>query len=114
MEAAEDRQESLRMIRDSAAAVAPRRRRSQAHPRAALPDPGFDRATWREMGDMGWLGLRVRRSAGGSGLGARRILRAAEEFGAGLVPEPLIQGAMAARLLLGRAPRAPLLRGVAS
>jgi alkylation response protein AidB-like acyl-CoA dehydrogenase len=62
-------------------------------------DPGFDRDMWREMCDMGWLGLRIPEDDGGSGLGAREFCGLAEELGAGLVPEPLIPAAMAAQLL---------------
>ena len=51
------------------------------------------------MCEIGWLGLRIPKTAGGSGLGAHRFCRLAEELGAELVPEPLITAAMAAQLL---------------
>ena len=50
--------------------------------------PGFDRDVWREMCAKGWLQL-----------GVLDLCGVAEELGAGLVPEPLIVAAMAARLL---------------
>lgn len=50
--------------------------------------PGFDRGVWRDICAKGWLQL-----------GTREFCGVAEELGAGLVPEPLIAAAMAARLL---------------
>ncbi len=98
MEALEDRAERIRMIRDSAGAIVPagdlKRVRALRY-----AEPGFDRAVWREMCALGWLGLRVAEAAGGSGLGMREYCALAEECGAGLVPEPLIACSMAARVL---------------
>jgi alkylation response protein AidB-like acyl-CoA dehydrogenase len=94
-----DTLEHLQMLKDSAAAIAPRTgdfRRIRAQ---RFTEPGFDRGTWREMCEMGWLGLRIPEDLGGSGLGAREFCGLAEELGAGLVPEPLIAAAMAAQLL---------------
>jgi alkylation response protein AidB-like acyl-CoA dehydrogenase len=99
MHAAEERAESLRMIRDSAAAVAPRGGDLKRIRDLRFAEPGFDRAIWREMAEMGWPGLRLSEDAGGSGLGMAAFCALAEELGAGLVPEPLIPVAMAAKLL---------------
>jgi alkylation response protein AidB-like acyl-CoA dehydrogenase len=98
VEALEDRAERIRMIRDSAGAIVPpgdlKRVRALRY-----AEPGFDRAVWREMCGLGWLGLRVAEAAGGSGLGMREYCALAEECGAGLLPEPLIACSMAARVL---------------
>ncbi|WP_227651210.1 acyl-CoA dehydrogenase family protein, partial [Klebsiella pneumoniae] len=66
------------MIRESAAAIVPpgdlariRRLRYRA--------PGFDRAIWREICEMGWPGLRLAEAAGGSGLGMLEYCALAEE-----------------------------------
>ena len=99
MAAAEERDESLRMIRDSAAAVAPGDGSLRRIRDLRFTEPGFDRAVWRGMAEMGWVGLRLPEEAGGSGLGMAAFCALAEELGAGLVPEPLIPVAMAARLL---------------
>jgi alkylation response protein AidB-like acyl-CoA dehydrogenase len=99
MDAAEERDESLRMIRDSAAAVAPRGGDLKRIRDLRFTEPGFDRAVWREMAEMGWIGLRLSEDAGGSGLGMAAFCALAEELGGGLVPEPLIPVAMAAKLL---------------
>jgi alkylation response protein AidB-like acyl-CoA dehydrogenase len=100
---------SLRMIRDSAAALVPRGdlRRVRA---LRFAVPGFDRAAWRQICGLGWAGLALPESAGGSGLGMRAFAALAEELGTGLVPEPLIAAAMGARVLAGP-PLAALLAG---
>lgn len=99
-----DRTENIRMIRDSAQAIAKRgdlRRVREWRDRS----PGFDRATWQAMCDLGWVGLRVAEEDGGSGLGMLELCALAEELGAALTPEPLIAGVLAARLLDGAARR---------
>jgi alkylation response protein AidB-like acyl-CoA dehydrogenase len=110
MTAADDRAENIRLIRDSAAAVAPPSG-DRARVRALrFHEPGFDRGVWRAICAMGWIGLRVPAEAGGAGLGMQEYCALAEEFGAGLVPEPLIPGALAAAVLQGD-PLAALLTG---
>ncbi len=96
---AEDRGESLRMIRDSAAGLAPRTGDFKRIRALRFTEPGFDRAVWKEMAEMGWIGLRVPEDAGGSGLGMQAFCALCEELGASLMPEPLIPVSMAARLL---------------
>jgi alkylation response protein AidB-like acyl-CoA dehydrogenase len=91
--------EDLRMIRESAAGIAPRNSDFKRIRALRFVEPGFDRAVWREMCDMGWLGLLVPEDQGGSGLGVQEFCALTEELGAALIPEPLIAGAMAARLL---------------
>ncbi|MDQ1081364.1 acyl-CoA dehydrogenase family protein [Pseudoroseomonas cervicalis] len=99
MSAMLEQDDSLRMIRDSAAGLAPRqgdRRRIRA---LRFQAPGFDRKVWRQMGELGWIGLRLPEEKGGSGLGMGEFCALAEELGAALAPEPLIQGALSAALL---------------
>ena len=90
----------LQMVKARAAGAAPRK--GDLARITALRDtmPGFDRAVWRAMCEKGWLGLRVPKAAGGSGRGAHRFCRVAEQLGTELAPEPLITAAMAAQLLL--------------
>jgi alkylation response protein AidB-like acyl-CoA dehydrogenase len=95
----EDRDDGVRMIRDSAAGIAPRTGDFRRVRGLRFTEPGFDRAVFREMCQMGWLGLMIPEAAGGSGLGAREFCALAEELGASLIPEPLIGAALAARLL---------------
>jgi alkylation response protein AidB-like acyl-CoA dehydrogenase len=91
--------EHLQMLKDSAAGIAPRKGDYKRIRALRFTEPGFDRGTWREMCEMGWLGLRIAEDRGGSGLGAREFCGLAEELGAGLVPEPLIAAAMATEFL---------------
>ena len=81
--------ENLRLIRDSAAAIVPRGdlRRVRALRFTGL---GYDPAVLRQMGEMGWLGLRVPEADGGAGLGMAELCVVAEEAGAALAPEPLV------------------------
>lgn len=110
MSAAGDRAENIRLIRDSAAAVAPRGRDLSRIRALRFREPGFDRGVWREICAMGWPGLRVPAEAGGAGLGMQEYCALAEELGAGLMPEPLIPCALAASALQG-GPLAALLAG---
>ncbi|HEY0181669.1 MAG TPA: acyl-CoA dehydrogenase family protein, partial [Rhodopila sp.] len=99
MTTAEDRDEGVRMIRDSAAGIAPRTGDFRRIRDLRFTRPGFDRGVFREMCQMGWVGLMIPEDAGGSGLGVREFCALTEELGASLVPEPLIGAAIAARLL---------------
>ena len=91
--------DEIAMIRDSAAAVAPRDG-SLARIRALrFKRPGYDPAVWRRMGELGWIGLRVPEAQGGSGLGLLAQGALLEELGAGLAPEPLVHGALSATVL---------------
>lgn len=60
-------------------------------------DPiGWDRAVWRQMGELGWLGLAMPESVGGFGgtmIDASLVL---EQFGTTLVPEPYTASAVLA------------------
>ena len=95
----EDREDGVRMIRDSAAGIAPRTGDFRRVRALRFTKPGFDRAVFREMAQMGWIGLMLPEDAGGSALGLREFCALTEELGAALVPEPLIPAALAASLL---------------
>ena len=104
----DDRAESIRMIRDSAAGIAPRdgdRRRVRA---LRFARPGFDPTVLRAMGEQGWIGLRVPEDQGGAGLGLREMCALAEELGAALAPEPLVPAALSAALLSAAGAEEPL------
>lgn len=109
----DERDDAIRMIRDSAAGIAPRggdRKRIRA---LRFQSPGFDPAVWRQMGEQGWIGLRVPEEQGGAGLGMGAFCALAEELGAALAPEPLVHGALSARLLAEVGATGPLERLVA-
>ncbi|MCB4822351.1 acyl-CoA dehydrogenase family protein [Roseicella aerolata] len=105
---ADDRAESIRMIRDSAAAVAPPGGDLKRVRDLRFQDPGFDAGLFRQMGEMGWIGLRVPEEMGGAGLGVGEMCALAEELGRGLVPEPLIPAALSAQLLAAAGGKGPL------
>jgi len=93
------RAEGLRLIRESAAAVAPRQGDLRRIRALRFTRPGFDPAIWREICAMGWVGIRVPEGQGGAGLGMAEYCALAEEFGAALMPEPLIGAVLATAVL---------------
>lgn len=95
----DDRAESIRMIRDSAAAVAPPGGDTKRVRALRFKDPGYDAGVLRQMGEMGWIGLRVPEAQGGAGLGLGEACAIAEEMGRGLAPEPLVPAMLSARIL---------------
>lgn len=96
-----EQEENLRMLRDSAAAVAPRDGGLKRIRALRFQVPGFDRAVWRQICEMGWVGLRLPEADGGAGLGMTEFCAIAEELAGGLVPEPLVACASAAKVLRG-------------
>lgn len=95
----DDRQQFVQMIRDSAGAIAPRGGSLDRIRALRFRQPGFDRESWREIGQLGWIGLRLPEERGGVGLGMVESVALYEELGRGLMPEPLIAGTLAAALL---------------
>ena len=95
--------EIVRMIRDSASAIAPRGGPLDRVRALRFTNPGFDGAVWRQMAELGWIGLRLPEAKGGSGLGMLESVALYEELGRGLVPEPLIAGSLAAAMLAATA-----------
>lgn len=70
--------------------------------------PGYERAVWREMANMGWLAILVPEAHGGLGLGLPEAAVIAEEIGRQLLPEPFIAGAVHAATALCQAPDSAL------
>ncbi|MDB5902159.1 MAG: hypothetical protein JWM26_1037 [Betaproteobacteria bacterium] len=71
--------------------------------RALRGTPGeYDRAVWRQMAELGWLGISIPEAYGGMGLGLAETAIVAEGLGRALAPEPytacavLAAGAIAA------------------
>lgn len=92
-----DIRESMDMIRESAGGIVGEDLTRVRGLRYTAP--GFDRAVWREICDMGWPALRVSEAEGGAGLGMLPYCALAEELGRGLLPEPLIPASLAAAFL---------------
>jgi len=109
--AEDDRAESIRMIRDSAAAVAPPGGDLKRIRALRFQAPGYDPKVWAEMGALGWIGLRVSEDLGGSALGMGEFCALAEALGAGLAPEPLVPCTLSAMLLAAAVSHPESLRG---
>ena len=63
---------------------------------------GWDRALYKEMAELGWVGLAVSDEAGGAGLGWLHLALLLEEHGRALLPSPLLPSTLAA-IALARA-----------
>lgn len=81
--------ENVRLLRDSAAAVAPPGGGLGRVRALRFGLPGFERSVWRQMAEMGWASLRGPEAAGGAGLGLVEACALMTELGGALVPEPL-------------------------
>jgi alkylation response protein AidB-like acyl-CoA dehydrogenase len=80
---------------------------SLAATRTVERDGGFDRARWREMAGLGWMGLELSPDVGGSGRSFLDTVLVAEELGRALLPSPFVPTvAMAAPVLDGARQRA--------
>src|SRR5579862_9274931 len=51
---------------------------------------GYSRPLWREMANLGWLGIVFPEAHGGLGLGYTDLMVVLEGLGRGLMPEPMI------------------------
>jgi acyl-CoA dehydrogenase len=84
--------EEQQLLRDSAAAFV--RNHSSLRRIRALRDgndaDGFSRDLWRDVAGLGWLGIPFPEDDGGLGLGLKELALVLEEFGKGLMPEPLL------------------------
>jgi alkylation response protein AidB-like acyl-CoA dehydrogenase len=60
---------------------------------------GFEAPQWRQLADMGYLGLVVPAERGGQGLGAVELAVVAEEAGRVCLPGPLLDAVLGAALL---------------
>jgi alkylation response protein AidB-like acyl-CoA dehydrogenase len=67
---------------------------------------GFSRALWREMAELGWVGIILPERSGGAGLGYADLAVVMEELGRGLMPEPMLSTVLlgANAVLLGGSP----------
>jgi alkylation response protein AidB-like acyl-CoA dehydrogenase len=56
---------------------------------ASDPD-GFSRALWKQMAELGWVGIPFPESLGGAGMGLSELAVVLEELGRNLAPEPFL------------------------
>lgn len=86
------------------------------HRRGIVKQGGFSKESWKDLADLGLLGLQVPEASGGLGLGPIEAMVVMEELGRGIVLEPFASVALVATHLLaaGHAPSAaPWLQGIA-
>lgn len=63
-------------------------------------DMGLDEPLWRQMGELGWLGMRIAEEYGGSGLSLTDLVPLAEEFGRALVSGPFTASSVTSAAML--------------
>jgi alkylation response protein AidB-like acyl-CoA dehydrogenase len=64
-------------------------------------DPtGFSRDLWHEMAGLGWVGIVIPETYGGSGLGYSHLMVVMEEIGRGLMPEPMVPAVLGSAALV--------------
>src|SRR5262245_49311056 len=63
------------------------------------PD-GFSRALWRQMAELGWVGIPFPESLGGAGMGLAELAVVLEELGRTLAPEPFVSTVLLAGSVL--------------
>jgi alkylation response protein AidB-like acyl-CoA dehydrogenase len=61
---------------------------------------GVEAGSWQQMGELGWLGMRIPEVYGGSGLTMTSLVPLAEEFGRALVSGPFTASAVTAAAML--------------
>jgi alkylation response protein AidB-like acyl-CoA dehydrogenase len=86
------------------------------HRRSIVKAGGFSKESWKDLADLGLLGLHVPEASGGMGFGPVDAMVVMEELGRGIVLEPFAPVALVATHLLsaGNAPSAALwLQGIA-
>ena len=64
---------------------------------------GFSADLWKQMGELGWLGLALPEAAGGSGMGLLDLCLLIEEMGHACVPSPFVEAIAGSGLLLAEA-----------
>lgn len=83
--------------------------------RASETAEGFDRAQWKELGELGWLAMAIPERAGGGGYGFMELAVLGEEMGRSLFPSPFLPTVvMGAHLLTELGDHGDLLASVAA
>jgi alkylation response protein AidB-like acyl-CoA dehydrogenase len=90
-----------------------------AHVREFVDDPaGWSKALWKQMADLGWMGLPFAESHGGLGMGYLDIVLLLGELGRALAPVPYLSSVAICGMAIDRCgsddQRARLLPGIAS
>lgn len=88
--------EHARMLRDSVADFVKRGTDLKRARRLRDTQPGFERPVWKQMAELGWLGILVPEEYGGLGLGCAEMAVVAAGTAGALIPEPLTSAAVLA------------------
>ena len=92
-----------KMLVDTAASFA-KKSSPVSRARKLRSDPlGFEPRVWKQMAELGWLGLNVPESEGGFGARFVDLALILEQLGSTLVPEPLLATCVLGGTALGRA-----------
>ena len=86
--------ETQELIRASASEFLSDRSPSDFVRAMATDERGYTDEFWREIGELGWLGLIVPESHGGSGMDMSDMAVLLAEWGAALAPGPLVESAV--------------------
>ena len=86
--------ETQELIRASASDFLSDRSPSDFVRAMATDERGYTEEFWREIGELGWLGLVVPESHGGSGMDMSDMAVLLAEWGAALAPGPLVESAV--------------------
>ena len=65
-------------------------------------EAGFSEPVWQELVDLGWTGINLPESVGGSGLGIAALIPVVESMGKGLMGTPLVSTVLAALSKAGK------------
>lgn len=80
--------EEQQMLRDSAGSFLSSKFNAERVAELAESDEGWDRSSWSEIAELGWLGLSVPEESGGAGFGFIEEAVVFEELGRALYPGP--------------------------
>ncbi|MBY0329064.1 MAG: acyl-CoA/acyl-ACP dehydrogenase [Acetobacteraceae bacterium] len=92
--------DELLAVRDGARSFLAKNAPTAAVRRVLDGEAPYDAATWRAIGELGWLGAAIPEELGGSGLGHEGLCVLAEEIGAAVAAIPFTSACMAAEAIL--------------
>jgi alkylation response protein AidB-like acyl-CoA dehydrogenase len=92
-----------KMLRDTAATFAKKESPITRFRALREDELGFDRAVWKKMGELGWLGIALPEAAGGLGLSFVDLALVIEQLGVTLVPEPILASVVLAGMTVALA-----------